>query len=92
MLGEVVSTLSPAARKKGVKLALELEPALSEIRGDPERLRQVFLNLVENAIKFTPAEGTVTLRACMAEGTTAPGATRRGSRCSRRPGPGSRSG
>jgi signal transduction histidine kinase len=73
VLGEVVSTLSPAARKKGVKLALELEPPLSEIRGDPERLRQVFLNLVENAIKFTPADGTVTLRACMAEGDGAGG-------------------
>jgi two-component system sensor histidine kinase BarA len=67
VLAEVVSTLTPTARKKGVKLALVQPSALADLRGDPERLRQVFLNLVENAIKFTPAEGTVTLSAAMIE-------------------------
>ena len=65
VLGEVVTTLAPTARKKGVKLALDVAHPLSEVRGDPERLRQVFLNLVENAIKFTPADGAVTMRARM---------------------------
>ena len=67
VLAEVVSTLTPTARKKGVKLELGQGPELAEVRGDPERLRQVFLNLVENAIKFTPAQGTVTLRGDMVE-------------------------
>src|SRR5258708_5227897 len=66
VLDEVVSTLAPAARKKGVTLQLDVTPSLAQLRGDPERLRQVFLNLVENAIKFTPAGGTVLLRARMA--------------------------
>jgi signal transduction histidine kinase len=66
VLDEVVSTLAPTARKKGVKLELDVGADLSEVRGDPERLRQVFLNLVENGIKFTPAGGTVTLAARMA--------------------------
>ena len=68
VLAEVVSTLTPTARKKGVKLALDVRPGLAQVRGDPERLRQVFLNLVENSIKFTPSPGTITLRAAMVEG------------------------
>jgi signal transduction histidine kinase len=65
VLREVVSTLTPTARKKGVRLELDLEAGMGELRGDPERLRQVFLNLVENAIKFTPSAGSVTLRTRM---------------------------
>jgi two-component system sensor histidine kinase BarA len=72
VLGEVVSTLTPTARKKGVDLALDVGKSLADLRGDPERLRQVFLNLVENAIKFTPAGGSVTLRARMV-GQATPG-------------------
>ena len=69
VLGEVVSTLTPTARKRGVELKLDVG-RLADMRGDPERLRQVFINLVENAIKFTPAGGTVTLRARMVDGGT----------------------
>ncbi|MEI7891845.1 MAG: ATP-binding protein [Myxococcales bacterium] len=69
VLSEVMSTLAPTARKKGVMLDLDMADDLHDLRGDPERLRQVFLNLTENAIKFTPSEGTVTLQARMVQDT-----------------------
>jgi len=63
VLGGVVKTLTPNARKKGVTLRLEVAPNLPALRADPERMRQVFINLGDNAIKFTPSGGSVTYRA-----------------------------
>ncbi|HSQ63251.1 MAG TPA: ATP-binding protein, partial [Polyangiaceae bacterium] len=62
VLGEVLKTLTPTARKKGVLLKLEGQGNLPELRADAERLRQVFTNIGDNAIKFTPQGGSVTLR------------------------------
>jgi len=58
-----VNTLQGAAAAKGVKLTSGLESELPSICADPTRLRQILIILVDNAIKFTPAKGTVTLRA-----------------------------
>ncbi len=63
LVKDVVATLTPTARKKGVSLAAEIEADLPELWADGERLRQVLLNLSENAIKFTPTVGCVTVGA-----------------------------
>jgi len=56
---------SEPATKKGLTLGLDFAPDLpARVRGDPVRLRQVVLNLVSNAIKFTP-KGEVLVRASM---------------------------
>ncbi len=62
-LSDVEKTMSPLAQGKGLRLVLELDPRLPRIvKGDPGRLRQIFNNLLSNALKFTQS-GTVTLRA-----------------------------
>jgi two-component system sensor histidine kinase BarA len=60
---EVTSTLQPTALRKDVRLEQAVEAGLPRIWADPERLRQILLNLTENAIKFTPTAGKVTLSA-----------------------------
>jgi len=51
--------LEVKAQNKGVKLVYEIDPAIIKyVYTDPERLKSIFINLVDNAIKFT-IEGSV---------------------------------
>ena len=55
----VVEGLYPAADSKGIHLQMALDPEVSPISGDPDRLQQIIWNLLSNAIKFTPKGGRV---------------------------------
>lgn len=67
LLAGVVASSQPKAAGSGVELVLDVEQPLTA-RVDPGRIRQVFGNLVSNAIKFSPDGGTVVARAHRADG------------------------
>jgi signal transduction histidine kinase len=60
-------TLHEAAKAKGITLSSDVELRLPSVCADPARLRQILIILVDNAIKFTPANGAVKVRARMLE-------------------------
>jgi len=56
-----VNAVRPAAETKGIELKSHFDPSTGPVRGDPNRLQQVFWNLLTNAVKFTPKGGHVSV-------------------------------
>ena len=62
ILHESCATVLPAADAKGVRVETVIDPLMTPVSGDPDRLQQIVWNLLSNAIKFTPRGGRVQLR------------------------------
>jgi heavy metal sensor kinase len=67
LVSEVGEHMGVAAQEKRVELSLDL-PGPFAVQGDADRLRQLFFNLIDNAIKYTPPGGSVAVRGESAQG------------------------
>jgi signal transduction histidine kinase len=67
-LRTITVLLSAEAKQRGVRLELKAEE-LPAVKGDPEKLRQAFMNIILNGLQATPAGGSVTVTATFAAPT-----------------------
>ncbi len=63
LLNAVSEKFSPQSQRMGVTIEVMVSPDLPTVTADGDRMAQVFTNLVDNALKFTPRNGSVSLRA-----------------------------
>jgi signal transduction histidine kinase len=63
LLRECIDSNLPIATSKSMTIDVDIEDSLPSVSGERSRLQQVFNNLIGNAIKYTPPEGTITVHA-----------------------------
>jgi PAS domain S-box-containing protein len=61
VIDAAIDVVRPAMEAKRLSFVRDVEPGRATVLGDPDRLQQVFWNLLANAVKFTPERGRVTV-------------------------------
>ncbi len=67
LVQQAAAMMRPAAGEKRVYLEVSADQAIPLVYADPDRTLEVLINLIDNAIKFTPAEGSVMVKASTVE-------------------------
>lgn len=65
LIRQAVTMLQPVAQEKQVGLEIRPDSTLPFVHGDPDRILEVLINLIDNGIKFTPPGGAVTVQASL---------------------------
>ena len=68
LVRETIDAMRPQAEAGRVAVRAELDKRLTPARGNPEQLQRVLFNLIQNAIRHTPSDGSVVIRAEPAPG------------------------
>ena len=63
LVSDTLSSFGPEAERRGVRLVGEIAPEVDPVLANPSKLQRVLYNLVSNALRHTPADGTVFLKA-----------------------------
>jgi two-component system phosphate regulon sensor histidine kinase PhoR len=66
---ETVNSLVSTIEEKGLRIEIALAPDIPAVLGDPQRVGQIFTNLVSNACRYTPAGGQITIASNRVNGT-----------------------
>jgi two-component system phosphate regulon sensor histidine kinase PhoR len=69
LIDSLVRDFEPSAREKGQTLRQSVAPAACSLVIDPAKLHDILRNLIENAIHYTPAQGTIDVEADIVDGT-----------------------
>lgn len=64
---QAVAMMRPTANEKHIGLEVHVDQAIPLVYADPDRALEVFINLIDNAIKFTPANGAVAVKGSFVE-------------------------
>lgn len=67
LVRQAVAMMQLAAQEKHVGLEVGLDQRIPLVHADPDRVIEVLINLIDNAIKFTNSDGAVTVKACLVE-------------------------
>jgi signal transduction histidine kinase len=63
LVGDTVDAMQAAAQAKRVRITCEIPDDLTKVLANPEKLQRVLFNLLQNAIRHTPAESTILIAA-----------------------------
>jgi two-component sensor histidine kinase len=67
LIQQAAAMMRPTAQEKKISLEVGLDHRIPLVLADPDRVLEILINLMDNALKFTPPDGAVVVKACMVE-------------------------